>query len=156
MEVVEGEETTLAGSAVVEVVELSTPSIPVTMEDKPVPEEASTPPEANQCAPKTKARKEAKKINCENCGRSYSQRRVENHVCVPPTFTRGPDPAPVELCAPRDEEPINPVAKEIQSTHPEVDPIRREITPDVITLMIKRDREAKRAAKRERWANQLF
>ena len=34
--------------------------------------------------------------------------------------------------------------------------LAEHLTPDVISAFIKKERETKRAAKRERWANQLF
>jgi hypothetical protein len=84
-----------------------------------------------------------KKVACEKCGRSYSVRRLDDHKCIPPTFHEEPEKTP--LPPESDKPPVNVVRE----------PTMADLTTDVISELIRRERETKRAAKRERWANHL-
>ena len=104
--------------------------------------------------PAKQKRVACKKVSCEKCGRSYSIRRIDDHKCVPPTFHEDPPgdrPPAIEkppLPPPPGDRP--PVVSETRE--PTID----DLTPDVISELIRREREMKRAAKRERWTKQLF
>ena len=129
---------------------------------------SETPPESKEeepqaleePTPKPRKRGEGKKILCEKCGRSYSARRIEDHKCVPPTFTvaQTPEPPPPRESPPLPDIPETPEStaspkRELRSSPRE--PTLDDITPEVISMLIKKEREMKRAAKRERWT-QLF
>ena len=123
--------------------------------------------------PKKKTRAPAEKFPCPVCGRFYSQRRLQNHKCIPPTFPTN-DPGvekdqdkenepPAQDSGPVPEPPTPDPPKAIKRQRDDMvsfdppKPIDLEaLTPDVISALIRKDREAKRAAKRERWAAQLF
>jgi len=87
-----------------------------------------------------------KKVACEKCGRSYSVRRLDDHKCVPPTFHEEPVIEKTPLPPESDKPPVINVVRE-----PTID----DLTTDVISELIRRERETKRAAKRERWAKHL-
>ena len=87
-----------------------------------------------------------KKVACEKCGRSYSVRRLDDHKCVPPTFHEEPAIEKNLLPPESDKPPVINVVRE-----PTID----DLTTDVISELIRRERETKRAAKRERWAKHL-
>ena len=87
-----------------------------------------------------------KKVACEKCGRSYSARRLDDHKCVPPTFHEEPVIEKTPLPPESDKPPVINVVRE---------PTIADLTTDVISELIRREREMKRAAKRERWANHL-
>ena len=129
-----------------------------------------------------KTRAPAEKFPCGKCGRLYSLRRLDDHKCVPPTFLqeqRGdedkenqrPETPPGEETSslpkpPGEETKVScakascastgtgslPPPKTPPKPHFDLD----SLTPDVISSMIRKDREEKRAARRERWASQLF
>ena len=120
---------------------------------------------------RARKRGEGKKVPCENCGRSYSLRRLEDHRCIPPTFvkaasaTKSQDVSEAIEEAPAGAKPVVPEVVNqlpLQSPPPAQScPLPAnvsldDLTPEVISMLIKKEKDMKRASKRERWASQLF
>ena len=109
---------------------------------------------------KKKTRAPAEKFPCGKCGRLYSLRRLDNHKCVPPTFLQDRGDEDKENQRPGTPPP-KPPGEETSSLPPPKTPPKHHfdldsLTPDMISSMIRKDREEKRAARRERWTKQLF